>query len=183
MNLHNDSRAFLALLGGKLRISADTPTSLASQTDPFSPQQTPYRVNRCPQLLCYGWSIPDGVSRWWWRLQGGQNLPTKLCGIGRWLSGTRKIREAGDPVISPPRMLLYPRGVLGAGGNPSLHHCMGPRIREDDKIVNPSFPPRALLSLASFCPRCEVFFKARGALGEGTSSPEYFFSIRGVLSA
>ena len=46
---------------------------------------------------------------------------------------------------------------------------MGPRIREDDKIVSPLFPicfvipPRALLSLASFCPRCEVFFKARGA--------------------
>ena len=31
--------------------------------------------------------------------------------------------------------------------------------------------PRALLSLASFCPRCEVFFKA----------PEHFFPIRGAL--
>jgi hypothetical protein len=54
---------------------------------------------------------------------------------------------------------------------------MGPRIREDDKIVNPSFPicfvipPRALLFLASFCPRWEVFFKA----------PEHFFPMRGVL--
>src|SRR5450759_4497167 len=34
----------------------------------------------------------------------------------------------------------------------------------------PSFP-RALLSLASFCPRCEVFFKA----------PEHFFPMRGAL--
>src|SRR5450830_1300217 len=31
--------------------------------------------------------------------------------------------------------------------------------------------PRALLSLASFCPRCEVFFKA----------PEHFIPMRGVL--
>src|SRR5450830_835518 len=46
----------------------------------------------------------------------------------------------------------------------------------------PSFPPsmliqyegcfpRVLLSLASFCPRCEVFFKA----------PEHFIPMRGVL--
>src|SRR5450830_2111051 len=69
---------------------------------------------------------------------------------------------------------------------------MGLRLRGDDEKLrgddetadpfSPSFPPRtfvqsegrisrALLSLASFCPRCEVFFKA----------PEHFTPMRGVL--
>src|SRR5450830_1708275 len=60
---------------------------------------------------------------------------------------------------------------------------MGPRprqkysgmtfLRGDDETADPFSPsfPRALLSLASFCPRCEVFFKA----------PEHFTPMRGVL--
>ena len=52
------------------------------------------------------------------------------------------------------------------GGNPSLHHCMGPRIREDDKIVSPPFP-RALYShprgASEGCfPRAQGCFCIRG---------------------
>ena len=51
-------------------------------------------------------------------------------------------------VCHSPRVFLFnTRGAFGVCGNPS---CV-------------SHSPRALLSLASFCPRCEVFFKARGA--------------------
>ena len=47
------------------------------------------------------------------------------------------------------------------GGNPALPRRMGPRIREDDKIVNPSFP-RALFSKAP-----EPFSVRRGVLLRG----------------
>src|SRR5450830_1674290 len=53
-----------------------------------------------------------------------------------------------------------------------IHSCFdawAPRLRGGDKkrVI-----PQALFSLASFCPRCEVFFKARGA------PHEYFSAIR-----
>src|SRR5664280_2244671 len=60
--------------------------------------------------------------------------------------------------VIPPRVFLFNtpehfipmrgallRGALGAGGNPSLPRRMGPRIREDDKIVNPSFTPPSVI--------------------------------------
>ena len=61
------------------------------------------------------------------------------------------------------RGALSPNVSVG-DGNPSLHHCMGPRIREDDKIVSPS-SPRVFL------------FNTRGAFGVG-GNPVLSLSVR-----
>ena len=86
------------------------------------------------------------------------NLATELVDMG--YAAHFRVSSSFPLLSFPPRGLLFnPRGAFGVGGNPSLHHCMGPRIREDDKIVNPS------------CPRPPVI------------PPEHFFLMRGVLSA
>jgi len=56
-----------------------------------------------------------------------------------------------------------------AGGNPSFHHCMGPRIREDDKkgSSESSFPP-------------EHFFLMRGVLSAKERHPRMFLSGTGI---
>jgi len=71
----------------------------------------------------------------------------------------------------PRALLSKARGAFGEGtsspnvsvgdGNPSLPRRMGPRIREDDKIVSPSFPICFVLPPRAF------LFNARGALGVG----------------
>src|SRR5450830_2104138 len=62
-----------------------------------------------------------------------------------------------------------PRGLAGAGCviPPEYFFPIPLSISFQCKGRSEGCFPRALLSLASFCPRCEVFFKARGALGVG----------------
>jgi len=54
--------------------------------------------------------------------------------------------------------------------------CAGKHVPQRLSVCHTSLP-RALLSLASFCPRCEVFFNTRGASHE----PKDVFVSEGVL--
>jgi len=62
------------------------------------------------------------------------------------------------------------------GGNPSLPRRMGPRIREDDKIVNPSFPLDSVIPPSTYFPRI-LLSKARGVPEVFFHAPEYVSPI------
>jgi len=99
-------------------------------------------------------------------------------------NGETKQGPCLPPSVIPPRSLLSlasfcprcevffkARGAFGEGGNPVLPRRMGPRIREDDKIVSPLFPPSMLV------PRI-LLSKMRGVLQYPRT---YFLNARGVL--
>src|SRR5664280_1953498 len=59
------------------------------------------------------------------------------CAGHLWAGGNRYFIIGGSGSVAsviPPRVFLFnTRGAFGAGGNPELLRCMGPRLRGDDK--------------------------------------------------